>query len=200
MKKISALLFVTTLLLGGASACADEKSPANEKPEMNEKLFKGMPFRGIGPGYMSGRIADIDIDKNDPATWYVAVGSGGVWKTMNGGITWIPVFDDQSVYSIGDVTIDPNNSNVIWVGSGENTGSRHIGFGDGVYKSLDGGASWDNMGLKNSEHISDIIIDPNDSNTVYVSSQGPLWSKGGERGLFKNHRRWAKLAKYSQNR
>ena len=109
MKKISALLFVITLLLGGASACADEKSPANEKPTINEKLFKGLEFRSIGPAYMSGRIADIDIDRNDPATWYVAVGSGGVWKTTNGGITWTPLFDKESVYSIGDVTIDPNN-------------------------------------------------------------------------------------------
>ncbi len=158
---------------------------ANEKPTLNEKLLKGMEFRSIGPAYMSGRIADIEVDRNDPATWYVAVGSGGVWKTTNSGITWTPLFDKESVYSTGDVTIDPNNSHVIWVGTGENSGSRHISFGDGVYKSLDGGKTWNNMGLKQSEHISDIIIDPTNSDIVYVSSQGPLWSKGGQRGLFK---------------
>ena len=152
---------------------------------MTDELFSSMKLRSIGPGYMSGRIADIEVDKNDPATWYVAVGSGGVWKTENGGITWQPIFDKQPVYSIGDVTIDPSNSNIIWVGTGENVGGRHVSFGDGVYKSMDGGQTWKNMGLKKSEHISDIIIHPNDSNTVWVSSQGPLWSKGGERGLFK---------------
>ncbi|MCP4127706.1 MAG: glycosyl hydrolase, partial [Gammaproteobacteria bacterium] len=99
--------------------------------------------------------------------------------------TWKPIFDSQPVYSTGDVTIDPGNSNIIWVGTGENNGGRHLSFGDGVYRSLDGGQTWKNMGLKQSEHISDIIIHPEDSNTVWVSSQGPLWSKGGQRGLFK---------------
>lgn len=154
-------------------------------PLMTDELLAGMALRSIGPAYMSGRIADIEVNRNDPATWYVAVGSGGVWKTSNGGITWTPIFDEQAVYSIGDVTIDPGNSNTIWVGTGENVGGRHVGFGDGVYKSLDGGQTWENMGLEKSKHISDIIIHPNDSNTVYVSSQGPLWSKGGERGLYK---------------
>lgn len=158
---------------------------SDDKTEDNTKLFSAMKLRSIGPAYMSGRIADIEVDKNNPAIWYVAVGSGGVWKTTNSGITWDPLFDKQSVFSIGDVTIDPNNSNVIWVGTGENNGGRHLSFGDGVYKSLDAGKTWTNMGLEMSERISDIIVDPRDSNTVYVSAQGPLWSKGGERGLFK---------------
>jgi len=144
-----------------------------------------MKLRNIGPAYMSGRIADIAIDPKDASTWYVAVGSGGVWKTDNAGITWKPIFDSQEVYSTGDVTIDPSNSNIIWVGTGENNGGRHLSFGDGVYRSADGGQTWKNMGLKQSEHISDIIVHPNDSNTVWVSAQGPLWSKGGQRGLFK---------------
>ncbi|WP_068545536.1 VPS10 domain-containing protein [Thalassotalea crassostreae] len=152
---------------------------------MNDKLFASMKLRNIGPAYMAGRIADIEVDSKDPSTWYVAVGSGGVWKTDNGGITFNPIFDSETVYSTGDVTIDPSNSNIIWVGTGENNGGRHLSFGDGVYRSLDGGNTWKNMGLKESEHISDIIIHPTDSNTVWVSSQGPLWSKGGQRGLFK---------------
>lgn len=179
MKYLTAILVVFTIFSSGTSVAKKDKTL------MTEKLFKGMELRGIGPAYMSGRIADIEVDRNDPATWYVAVGSGGVWKTTNSGITWKPIFDKQPVFSIGDVTIDPNNSNIIWVGTGENNGGRHLSFGDGVYKSLDGGQTWENMGLKESEHISDIIIHPKDSNTVYVSSQGPLWSKGGQRGLFK---------------
>ncbi len=115
----------------------------------------------------------------------MAVGSGGVWKTVNRGTTWTPVFDGQGSYSIGAVTIDPNNHHVIWVGTGENVSGRHVGYGDGVYRSLDGGATWQNMGLQNSEHIGMIAIDPRDSNVVYVAAQGPLWSGGGDRGLYK---------------
>jgi len=155
------------------------------QPGLNEPTFKGLEWRGIGPALMSGRIADIAVDPEDRSTWYVAVGSGGVWKTVNRGTTWTSVFDGQGAYSIGCVTIDPNNRHVIWVGSGENVGGRHVGYGDGVYRSLDGGATWQNMGLANSEHIGMIAIDPRDSNVVYVAAQGPLWSGGGDRGLYK---------------
>lgn len=158
---------------------------ADDDSVMSSKTFDGLKVRNIGPAYMSGRVADIAVDQTDPATWYVGIGSGGVWKTVNAGTTWKPIFDDEAVYSIGDVTIDPSNSNIIWVGTGENNGGRHIAFGDGVYKSLDGGKTWKNMGLEKSEHIGDIVVHPTDSNTVWVSAQGPLWSKGGERGLFK---------------
>ncbi|WP_308910320.1 WD40/YVTN/BNR-like repeat-containing protein [Pseudokordiimonas caeni] len=156
----------------------------DDKP-MSAKTFEGLKVRNIGPAYMSGRVADIAVDPADPNTWYVGIGSGGVWKTVNAGTTWTPIFDNEAVYSIGDVTLDPSNPNIIWVGTGENNGGRHIAFGDGVYKSMDGGKTWKNMGLGKSEHIGDIIIHPTDSNTVWVSAQGPLWSKGGERGLFK---------------
>lgn len=135
---------------------------------------------------MSGRIADLAIDPTNENVWYVAVGSGGVWKTVNAGTTFKPIFDDQAVYSIGCVTIDPNNPYVIWVGTGENVGGRHAGFGDGVYKSMDGGASWANMGLPNSEHVSKIIVHPDNSDVIMVASQGPLWSQGGDRGFFKS--------------
>ena len=157
----------------------------DDSSTMTSELFSAMKLRNIGPAYMSGRIADIEVDSKNPSVWYIAVGSGGVWKTENAGITWTPIFDKQSVFSTGDVTIDPSNSNIIWVGTGENNGGRHVSFGDGVYKSLDGGETWENKGLNKSEHISDIIVHPQDSNTVWVSSQGPLWTDGGERGLFK---------------
>ncbi len=180
MKYIIAFAFLIGLALPPADAAKKGSSAL-----MTDELLAGIKLRNIGPAYMSGRIADMAIDPNNPSIWYVAVGSGGVWKTKNGGITWQPIFDQQKVYSTGDVTIDPSNSNIIWVGTGENNGGRHLSFGDGVYRSLDGGETWENMGLKDSEHISDIIIHPEDSNTVWVSSQGPLWTKGGQRGLFK---------------
>ena len=169
-----------------ALSCSPTYADKNDKDEtFSSSTFKAMELRNIGPAYMSGRIADIAIDQNNPSTWYTAVGSGGVWKTTNAGTTWTPIFDDQPVYSIGDVTIAPSNSNIIWVGTGENNGGRHISFGDGVYKSVDGGQTWKNMGLSKSEHVSDIIIHPTNPDIVWVSAQGPLWSGGGERGLYK---------------
>ena len=135
---------------------------------------------------MSGRISDIVIHPKRRATWYVAVGSGGVWKTENAGTTWTPVFDAQGAYSIGCITLDPANPETVWVGTGENVSGRHVGYGDGVYKSLNGGKTWTNVGLKSSEHIARILVDPRDSRVVYVAAEGPLWSAGGERGLYKS--------------
>lgn len=153
---------------------------------MKAATFKGLEFRNIGPAFMSGRIADIAIHPENESVWYVAVGSGGVWKTTNAGTTWTPLFDEQPVYSTGCITIDPNNPHTIWVGTGENVGGRHVGFGDGIYRSRDGGKTWKNMGLKNSEHISKIIVHPDNSDVIWVAAQGPLWSKGGDRGLYKS--------------
>ena len=186
MKRLVHAALAVSLLLSGADALARNTSGEEaEKSLFNEKTFEAMSLRNIGPAYMSGRIADIAIDQTNPSVWYAAVGSGGVWKTVNAGTTWAPIFDEQAVYSTGDVTIDPSNPNIIWVGTGENNGGRHISFGDGVYKSLDGGKTWKNMGLTKSERISDIIVHPENSNVVWVSAQGPLWSSGGERGLYK---------------
>ena len=186
MKRITRLLSVCIASASlGLSATLPQTVIAADDALMSDKTFKGLEFRNIGPAFMSGRIADIDIDPSNRNIWYVGVGSGGVWKTVNAGTTWTPLFDQQSVYSVGCVTIDPNNSATIWVGTGENVGGRHASFGDGVYVSRDGGASWRNMGLKKSEHISEIIVHPSDPNTVWVAAQGPLWSKGGERGLYK---------------
>jgi len=178
-----ALLAACSLFILASSIAAEEEKDI--KPGLNEATFKGLEWRGIGPALMSGRIADIAIDPGRRSTWYIAVGSGGVWKTTNRGTTWESIFDGQGSYSIGSISIDPNKHSVIWVGTGENVGGRHVGYGDGVYKSLDGGATWKNMGLKKSEHIGMIAIDPRDSNVVFVASQGPLWSPGGDRGLFK---------------
>jgi len=171
---------ISILLIGNAFA-ADK----NEEGVFSAKTFEGLKFRSIGPAFMSGRIADIAIHPTDYSVWYVAVGSGGVWKTENNGTTWKPIFDDQPVYSIGCVTIDPSNPHIIWVGTGENVGGRHVGYGDGIYRSKDGGESWENLGLKDSHHISKIIVHPDNSDIVWVAAQGPLWFKGGERGLYK---------------
>ena len=148
--------------------------------------FSGLKFRSIGPAFMSGRISDIAIHPKNESVWYVTVGSGNVWKTVNAGVTWTPIFDDQNSYSTGCVTLDPSNPNIVWVGTGENLGGRHFGYGDGVYRSPDGGKSWKNMGLKESEHISEILIHPKNSNIIWVASQGPMWSSGGERGVYKS--------------
>ena len=154
--------------------------------KIKSETFNGLEFRSLGPALTSGRIADIAIHPKNESLWYVAVGSGGVWKTTNAGTTWKPIFDKETTYSIGCVTIDPNNHETIWIGSGENVGGRHVGFGDGIYVSYNGGTKWKNMGLKNSEHISKIIIHPEDSNVIWVAAQGPLWSQGGERGFYKS--------------
>jgi photosystem II stability/assembly factor-like uncharacterized protein len=152
---------------------------------MSAETFAGLELRSIGPALMSGRVSDLAVHPDDQSLWYVAVGSGGLWKTTNSGTTWDPIFDDQGSYSIGCVTLDPNNPEIVWVGSGENVGGRHVGYGDGVYRSRDGGKSWENLGLSDSQHIGMIVVHPEDSDTVYVAVEGPLWSPGGERGLFK---------------
>lgn len=199
MKKGLKILFfsVSFVLLFSFIVSADDNSAA----KMNSSIFSGLKFRCIGPAFMSGRIADIAIDRKDKDIWYVAVGSGGVWKTTDSGTTFEPIFDDQSSYSIGCVTIDPNNSDTIWVGTGENVSGRHVGYGDGVYKSLDGGKTWTNMGLKQSEHIDKIIVDPRNSKVIYVAAEGPLWSDGGQRGVYKSEdggKTWKKSLYISQ--
>lgn len=162
----------------------DKKNSDNDQKHASSS-FSGLKFRSIGPALMSGRISDIVIHPKNENVWYVTAGSGGVWKTENSGTTWKSLFDGQKSYSIGCIAVDPNNSEVLWVGTGENNGGRHISYGDGIYKSEDGGKSWENKGLKESEHLSKIIIHPNNSNIMWVASQGPLWSKGGERGVYK---------------
>ena len=142
---IGGLLMITfCLFLSSNHTSAQE---ANDSL-WSESVFKGLKFRSIGPALMAGRISDIAIHPDDDNVWYVAVGSGGVWHTMNAGVTWTPIFDNESSYSIGCISIDPNNPNIIWVGTGENVGGRHVGYGDGIYKSMDGGKSWEQYGAE----------------------------------------------------
>ena len=164
------------------SAQRKKKKETKTKTELPLEAFK---FRSIGPAFLSGRIADIVFHPDNDNIWYVAVGSGGVWKTENAGTTWTPLFDQQASYSTGCITLDPQNPSTVWVGTGENVGGRHVAYGDGIYRSLDGGKSWENKGLKNSEHISKIIVHPDNSDIIWVAAQGPLWNKGGERGVYK---------------
>ena len=180
MKSILSLfLGVVLFVLGLLPAHAQEvTTPEN----LN---YSALKWRGVSTGFASGRISDITIHPENEHVWFVTAGSGGVWKTENAGVTWRPIFDNQSSYSIGNIALAPSNPSVVWVGTGEDVGGRHVGFGDGIYKSTDGGDSWKHMGLKNSEHISTIIIHPDNENIVWVAVQGPLWSKGGERGLYK---------------
>ncbi len=153
--------------------------------QFKASTFSGLKMRSIGPAFMSGRIADVVKDPTNPSTWYVATASGGVWKTTNNATTWAPIFDHYDSYTTGAIAIDPTNPNVLWLGTGENASQRSAGYGDGVYKSLDAGRSWTNVGLKQSEHIGKILLDPRDPNVVYVAAQGPLWAPGGDRGLYK---------------
>ncbi len=159
-------------------------TPKDKKDEKSLPVAALKP-RLVGPAVTSGRVVRFAVNPNDRSQYFVAVASGGVWKTTNAGTTWTPVFDGEGSYSIGCVVMDPKNPSVLWVGTGENNSQRSVGYGDGVYKSTDGGKTWANVGLKQSEHIGKILIDPRDSDTVYVAAQGPLWSSGGDRGLYK---------------
>ncbi len=184
---------VAIILIGCASCVAwatviqaqDSDAKKDASPGLNSSLVSALAPRSIGPAFMSGRISDIAVDPTDRSTWYVCAASGGVWKTTNAGTTWLPIFDNYGSYSIGCVAIDPHDHNVVWVGTGENNSQRSVGYGDGVYKSLDGGASFTRVGLQQSEHLGKILIDPRDTNVVYVAAQGPLWAPGGDRGLYK---------------
>jgi len=182
--RIAGLLVISVSLLSTSFAQGDKNTEENKTDA--SAIFSGLKFREIGPALMSGRISDIVIHPENENIWYVTAGSGGVWKTENSGTTWQSIFDGQKSYSIGCIALDPRNPEVVWVGTGENVGGRHISYGDGIYKSVDGGKSWKNMGLKESEHLSKIIIHPTNSDIMWVASQGPLWSKGGERGVYKS--------------
>ncbi|HXC72408.1 MAG TPA: hypothetical protein VN644_20645 [Pyrinomonadaceae bacterium] len=178
-----------------------EESPTPRDP-MSTPTFNGLRMRSIGPAFTSGRVVGFAVDPARPSNYYVAVASGGVWKTVNAGITWTPVFDNEASYSIGAITLDPKNPLTVWVGTGENNSQRSVSYGSGLYKSEDGGRSWKNVGLKTSEHIGRIAIDPKDSNVVYVAAQGPLWGPGGDRGLFKTTdggKTWKNILNISEN-
>lgn len=162
-----------------------QEQPTDNKSSSGSSMLGILRFRSVGPASYSGRIADFAVNPENPSEYYVGTASGGLWKTQNKGTTFKSIFDGQPVFSIGALAIDHKNPFVVWVGTGENNSQRNLAYGDGVYKTTDGGKSWTNMGLKNSEHIGKIMIDPRCSNTVYVASQGPAWGPGGDRGLYK---------------
>jgi photosystem II stability/assembly factor-like uncharacterized protein len=166
-------------------AAAASPTPSPTPDPAGQGVYSGLRFRNIGPAVTSGRVIAFAVDPTDRKKYYVAVASGGVWKTVNGGTTFSPVFEGEGSYSIGAIAIDPKNPSTVWVGTGERNSQRSVGYGDGVYRSDDGGRSWRNVGLKTSEHIGRIAIDPRDSNIVFIAAQGPLWSPGGERGLYR---------------
>ncbi|HEY0591320.1 MAG TPA: glycosyl hydrolase [Thermoanaerobaculia bacterium] len=202
MNRIAATLLALAIAASPLAAQKKSDEKREEKGGMKASTFSGLEFRSIGPALTSGRIGDIAVDPADDDTWFIAVASGNVWKTTNAGTTFTPIFDGEGSYSIGCVAIDPKNPLVVWVGTGENNSQRSVGYGDGVYKSVDGGKSWTNVGLKASEHIGKILIDPTDANVVWVAAQGPLWSAGGDRGLYKTTdggKNWKKVLEISPN-
>lgn len=174
MKYLIAAL-CAVLMLGTPSISAQSKT---------DNPFTGMGVRLIGPAYPSGRVSDFAFHPTRKNVIYVAFASGGLWKTTNNGTTWTPLFDTQSSYALGVVEMDPSDPMTLWVGSGENNAQRSVAAGDGVYKTTDGGATWTNVGLKDSAHISQIWINPENGDHVRVAAQGPLWNEGGDRGLF----------------
>ena len=174
----SLILIITTLLSNGAGwAQGDEEGAPNP--------LASLALRNIGPAYPSGRISDFAFIGEGDNHYLVATSSGGLWETRNRGTTWTPLFDGQSSYALGVVEVAPTDQDIIWVGSGENNAQRSVGYGDGVYKSIDGGKTWENMGLVDSGHISQLWINPDNEDHVLVAAQGPLWSSGGDRGLYR---------------
>jgi photosystem II stability/assembly factor-like uncharacterized protein len=209
MKKILAVT-LALLLAGSCGLWAqkkdtkknDKESEKQVKPAVSPSFFKSLSFRSIGPAWASGRMADFAVNPSNHSEIYAGVASGNIWKTTNNGTTWKPIFDKYGAYAIGCLTIDPNNHNVIWAGTGENNHQRALGWGDGVYRSEDAGASWKNMGLKESRQIGMIAVDPRNSDVVYVAAEGSAWGPGGERGLYKTEdggTTWTKILNISEN-
>ncbi len=193
---------VLIMVIGLSPTQAKKKKDEVKKDSLSSSTFNGLKWRSIGPAFVSGRIADFAVDPDNFSTYYVAVASGHIWKTTNNGTTFKPVFDNYGVYSIGSLAMDPNNSNVVWAGTGENNHQRALGYGNGIYKTTDGGGSWKNMGLKDSRHIGEILIDPRNSNVVYVAAEGSAWGPGEERGVFKTidgGLTWEKVLFVSEN-
>jgi photosystem II stability/assembly factor-like uncharacterized protein len=176
--------------------------PRKPSDPMSAPTFTGLRLRSIGPAFTSGRVCSIAVDPTDHSRYLVGVASGGIWKTTNAGTTWAPVFDNEGSYSIGTIVLDPKNPFTVWAGTGENNSQRSVAYGDGVYRSDDGGKSWKNVGLKASERIGRIAIDPRNSDSVYIAAQGPLWGPGGDRGLFKTTdggKTWKNILSISEN-
>ena len=185
-----------------SASSPNETKDEEKKGGMTADTFSGLKFRSIGPAVASGRVMSIAVNPKNKFEYYVGVASGGVWKTVNDGTTWTPLFDKEGSYSIGWVALDPNDPEVVWVGAGESNSQRSVSYGDGIYRSDDGGKNWQNLGLKKSEHIGRVVIDPRDSKVVYVAAEGPLWGPGGDRGLYKSAdggKTWKTVLTISEN-
>jgi photosystem II stability/assembly factor-like uncharacterized protein len=206
MNRVLAAFLLLAALAGSALAATPATKPGvkpstEPKPRMTAETFSPLAFRGIGPALVSGRVVDLAVSPADKSTWFVATAYGGLWKTTNAGTTFSPVFDSQGTPSIGCVVIDPRQPLTVWVGTGENNSQRSVGWGDGVYRSDDGGRTWKNVGLKASEHVGMIAIDPRNSDVVFVAAQGPLWAAGGDRGVYKTSdggRTWKQVLKVDE--
>jgi len=204
--KLSKVLYVLFSLacfsLSAQKNVKTETKPVDKNPLHNSGTFSAFKFRSVGPAMISGRIADLAVNPKNKSEYYIGVACGGVWKTTNNGTNFQPIFDNQGSYSIGCVNLDPTNPSIVWVGTGENNNQRSVAYGDGVYKSEDAGKTWKNVGLAKSEHIGKIAIDPRDGNTVYVAAYGPLWSAGGDRGIYKTTdggKNWKQILNVSEH-
>ncbi len=209
MKRILSLIIVL-VLAGSCSLWAQKKetkkdaksSESQVKPSVPSSFFSAISFRSVGPAWASGRVADLAVNPCNHSEIYAAIASGNIWKSVNNGTTWEPIFDKYGAYAIGCIVIDPNNHNVVWAGTGENNHQRALGWGDGVYRSDDAGASWKNMGLKESRQIGGIAIDPRNSDIIYVAAEGSVWGPGGERGLYRTvdgGKTWEKILNISEH-
>jgi len=199
---IKSLLLLLAFLLVFAPADAKKVKKTSENDTLKASVFSGLKWRSIGPAFTSGRIADFAVDPNNPSRFYVAAASGGIWKTNDDGTSFKPIFDHYGAYSIGCLAMDPNNHHVVWAGTGENNHQRALGYGNGVWKTTDDGKTWKNMGLKASRQIGKILIDPRNSEVVYVAAEGSAWGPGGDRGLYKTTdggKTWKKVLTISEN-
>jgi len=183
MRKLISTFVLLTILFLSTTVLAKDKS---ESDSLKDVSLSGLSFRSIGPAITGGRVIGIAVNPFDHSEYYIASGNGGLWKTANSGITFSSVFDGQKSYSIGCVTIDPTNPNILWVGTGENSNHYNVTYGDGVYKSEDGGKSWKNMGLTESEHIGAIVVDSNNPNIIFAAAMGSLRRSGGDRGVYRS--------------
>lgn len=193
MKRLLQFCLLSALTLPNYTSAQDS---------LSAEVLNAFSFRNIGPATTGGRISDIAVNTKNYSEYYVATAYGGIWKTDNSGNTFSPIFDNYGTQSIGCISLDPQDANIVWVGTGENNNQRSVGYGNGVYRSLDGGKSFANMGLKSSEHIGMIKVDPKNSNVVYVAAYGPLWKEGGERGLYKTEdggKTWNRILHVSDN-
>ncbi len=201
--RTATLVLACSLFIIAANTTLYAQSKAKSKSDTAKlKPFGDLKFRSMGPAFTSGRIADVAVNPKKNSEWFVAVASGHLWKTTNAGVTWNCVFENQGAYATSCIKYDPNNSLVLWLGTGENNHQRALGYGNGVYKSIDGGITWDNMGLKESRQIGNIVIDKRNSNIVFVACEGSVWGPGGDRGLYKTTdggKTWKCVLKISEN-